>query len=38
MKVDGRVGSRTGVHAESEVVLKCEGSNNEEACDMLGWM
>ena len=32
--VDGRVERRTGVHVESEVVLKCEG-NNEGACDML---
>ena len=36
--VDGRVESRTGVHVESEVVLKCEGNNNEGACDMLCWM
>ena len=33
--VDGRVERRTGVHVESEVVLKCEGNNNEDACDML---
>ena len=33
--VDGRVEGRTGVHVESEVVLKCEGNNNEGACDML---
>ena len=33
--VDGRVVSRTGVHVESEVVLKCEANNNEGACDML---
>ena len=33
--VDGRVEGRTGVHVESEVVLKCEGENNEGACDML---
>ena len=26
---------RTGVHVESEVVLKCEGNNNAGACDML---
>ena len=32
--VDGRVEGRTGVHVESEVVLKCEG-NNKGACDML---
>ena len=30
--VDGRVEGRTGVHVESEVVLKCE---DEGACDML---
>ena len=36
--VDGRAESRTGVHVESEVVLKCEGNNNEGACDMLCWM
>ena len=33
--VDGRVEGRTGVHVESEVVLKYEGHNNEGACDML---
>ena len=33
--VDGRVEGRTGVHVESEVVLKCEGYNKESACDML---
>ena len=33
--VDGRVEGRTGVHVESEVVLKREGNNNEGACDML---
>ena len=33
--VAGRIDSRTGVHVESEVVLKCEGINNEGACDML---
>ena len=32
---DGRVEGRTGVHVESEVVLKCEGNNNEGACDVL---
>ena len=36
--VDGRVEGRTGVQVErveSEVVLNCEGNNNEGACDML---
>ena len=33
--VDGRVEGRTGVHVKSEVVLKCEGNNNEGVCDML---
>ena len=36
--VDGRVEGRMGVHAdrvESEVVLNCEGNNNEGACDIL---
>ena len=33
--VDGRVESRIGVHVESEGMLKCEGHNNEGACDML---
>ena len=33
--VDGRVKGRTGVHVESGLVLKCEGNNNEGACDML---
>ena len=33
--VDGRTEGRTGVHVEGEVVLKCEGNNNEGACDML---
>ena len=33
--VDVRVEGRTGVHVESEVVLKCEGNNNEGACDMM---
>ena len=33
--VDGRVEGRIGVHVESEVLLKCEGNNNEGACDML---
>ena len=36
--VDGRVEGRTGVHVESEVVLKCEGNNNEGTCDMLCYM
>ena len=31
----GRAKGRIGVHVESEVVLKCEGNNNEGACDML---
>ena len=29
---------RTGVHVESEAVLKCEGNNKEPACDMLCYM
>ena len=33
--VDGRMEGRTGVHAERKVVLKCEGYNNEGACDIL---
>ena len=36
--VDGRSEGRMGVQVErveSEVVLKCEGNNNEGACDML---
>ena len=33
--VNGRVEGRTGVHVESEAVLKCEGNNNEGACYML---
>ena len=33
--VDGRIEGRTGMHVESEEVLKCEGNNNEGACDML---
>ena len=33
--VDGRVEGRTEVHVESEVVLKCEGNNNEGACDIV---
>ena len=33
--VDGRVECRNGVHVGSEVVLKCEGYNDEGACDML---
>ena len=33
--VDGRLEGRTGVHVESEVVLKCEENNNEGACNML---
>ena len=33
--VDCRIEGRTGVHVESELVLKCEGNNNEGACDML---
>ena len=36
--VDGGVEGRTGVHVESEVVLKCEGNSNEGACDMRCWM
>ena len=32
--VDGREEGRTGEHVESEVVLLCEGYNNEGACDM----
>ena len=34
-RVDSQVEGRTGVHVESEVVLTCEGNNNEGACDML---
>ena len=30
--VDGREESQTGVHMETEVVLKCEGYINEGAC------
>ena len=37
-RVGGRIEGRTGVHVEREVVLKCEGNNNEGACDMLRWM
>ena len=33
--MDGRVEGRTGVHVQCEAVLKCQGNNNEEACDML---
>ena len=33
--VDRQEEGRIGVHVESEVVLKCEGYNNEGACDML---
>ena len=33
--VDGPIEGRTGVYVESEVELKCEGNNNEGACDML---
>ena len=33
--VDGRQEGRTAVHVESKVVLKCEGTNNEGARDML---
>ena len=33
--VDGWEEGRTGMHVESEVVLMCEGNNNEGACDML---
>ena len=33
--VDGQEEGRTGVHVENDVVLKCEGNNNEGACDML---
>ena len=36
--VGGRIESRTGVHVESGVLLKCEGNNNEGACEMLCWM
>ena len=32
---EGLVDGRTGVHVASEVVLQCEGNNNEGACDML---
>ena len=32
--LDGRMEGRAGVHVESEVVLKCEGNNNERACGM----
>ena len=32
-RIGGRIEGRTGVHVESEVVLKCEGNNR--ACDML---
>ena len=32
---EGLVECRTGLHVESEVVLKCERNNNEGACDML---
>ena len=35
---ESRIGGRIAVHAGSEVVLKCEGNNNEGACDMLCWM
>ena len=34
-RVDVRIEGRTGVHVESEVVLKCTRNNNEGACDML---
>ena len=33
--VDGREEGRTGVHVQSEAVLKCQGNNNEGARDML---
>ena len=33
--VDGQEEGRTGLHVENDVVLKCEGNNNEGACDML---
>ena len=33
--VDGQKEGRIGVHVESEVVLNCEGNNNEGACDKL---
>ena len=33
-----RVEGRTGVQVESEIMVKCEGNNNESACDMLCWM
>ena len=36
--IEGRVEGRVGVHVESDVVLKCEGNNNEGSCDMLCWM
>ena len=36
-RVDDRIEGRTGVHVESDVLLKCEGNNNEGACDMLCW-
>ena len=32
---EGRVDGRTRDHVESELVLKCEGNNNEGASDML---
>ena len=32
---EGRAQDRTGAHVESEVVLKCDGNNNEGVCDML---
>ena len=36
--VDGLVEGRTGVHVGSEVVLMCEGNNNEGPCDKLCWI
>ena len=33
--VDGRMESRTGVHVESEVVLKCERNTYESECVIL---
>ena len=34
-RVSGRIEGLTGVQMESEVELKCEGNNNDGACDML---
>ena len=33
--VHGRVEGRIGVQVDSELVLNCEGNNNEGACEML---